>query len=153
MILCSSCFHVWPSNAKYCGHCRKSFGSRLCPHGHKSPAVAKVCVECASGKLSTPTAYLSLRPISCGCLIVLFLIAGKWIFKSAGVLAFHAFFGPINFLFQFLIFLGVIHLILGKRANGLFTVYKIFFQLVGAIFRAFSSTPTQGKKPLMERQR
>lgn len=55
MIICRSCFTVWPDEALYCGQCKRSFGGRRCPKGHLSPPSVTACVQCASTELSGST--------------------------------------------------------------------------------------------------
>lgn len=63
MILCLHCRRLWPNQAQICGLCRRSFGGRLCPHGHLSPALSRYCSTCGNKKLLQPAKYLKL-----GCL-------------------------------------------------------------------------------------
>jgi len=60
---CLRCNHASPVGSVFCGRCGRSFGCRVCPSGHRSPAAAKWCVVCGKpGKdLSDATRFASGR--------------------------------------------------------------------------------------------
>lgn len=78
MRLCLSCYRLWPRSALFCGACGRSFGGRLCPSRHLSPANAHVCVQCGKDEMSEPTAglYLGWLPTLLSGLCL--LLAWKW---------------------------------------------------------------------------
>lgn len=77
---CRDCHRFWPSGAMICGTCRRSFGGRLCPKNHLSPATATCCITCGSRKLLQPARQLSMAgPLSMfawiiGLLLLKFLL-------------------------------------------------------------------------------
>ncbi len=60
MCLCLSCRFVSPADSLRCGRCRRSFGGRLCPRHHLSPAGSQFCVQCGKQELTDATLSLSL---------------------------------------------------------------------------------------------
>lgn len=78
MIFCRSCKRVSPHKSRFCGHCAKSFGGRLCPKGHKNPVFANCCTECASTELSTSTNFVSVRPLTFVFSTLVVLTVLKW---------------------------------------------------------------------------
>lgn len=64
VILCLTCYSLWPSVSLYCGRCRCSFDVRLCDAKHRSPRSARTCIHCGSQKLSRPTKCIHLGWIS-----------------------------------------------------------------------------------------
>lgn len=54
---CNTCRSYSPAQAEFCVTCGSSFGSRLCPKGHKNPISASYCSTCGSSKLSRPHAH------------------------------------------------------------------------------------------------
>lgn len=81
MIYCRDCRRLWPSGSTICGTCRRSFGGRLCPKNHLSPAAATCCTTCGNLKLLRParqisfTPFLSLAACIVGLVILKFLVA------------------------------------------------------------------------------
>ena len=79
-MFCLHCRRLWPSEARFCGHCGRSFGGRYCQKGHRSPPSAHRCVLCGDVRLTLHTAYVSLGWLYCGlssgCLMLLVLILG-----------------------------------------------------------------------------
>ncbi len=62
-MLCLRDLHVSPIDSVYCGWCGGSFGGRRCEQGHLTPSpAARCCTACGSGKLSSCTPALRLRP-------------------------------------------------------------------------------------------
>ena len=61
MILCLSCKRLWPNGTTWCGHCRRTLGTRYCPEGHPSPISAAACTVCGSTKLTPATQAINFR--------------------------------------------------------------------------------------------
>jgi hypothetical protein len=79
MIHCLSCHRSWPDSALFCGHCKRSFGGRRCPHGHLSPRFATFCTTCGSKELSLATSSFSTQSVSRVVAWVIVLVLLKWI--------------------------------------------------------------------------
>ncbi len=75
MRLCLSCRFVSPADSLLCGRCGRSFGGRLCPRHHLSPAGSRFCVQCGKQELTESTLFLSLgwlsRLIAWGAVLLL----------------------------------------------------------------------------------
>jgi hypothetical protein len=82
--LCLPCRRVWPSAARFCGRCGRSFGFRLCPKGHASPSVSSACLECGSKELSKTVSYVSLRPMTLAISMVVLLVVARVVATNFG---------------------------------------------------------------------
>jgi len=84
MKYCRDCRRLWPTEALFCGSCRRSFGGRRCNAGHLSPATASCCTTCGSRKLSLAARHtdlaLPVRAVACvvGLLLLKFIFANLW---------------------------------------------------------------------------
>lgn len=140
MILCLSCYRLWPAGSQYCGHCRKSLGRRRCPHGHASPLAARACTTCGSPKLSPGASCLSLGWLP--KLLAWGLAGGAAVGALGGI--FHA--TPVGAaersagallgaLASLGIFLALAHLVLGDKAKALRPVYKALWKVLAGLLK------------------
>lgn len=83
MRLCLSCRFVSPTGALRCGRCGRSFGGRLCPRHHLSPAGSQFCVECGRQDLTEAALFLPLGWVSR-------LVAWSLVLLAVSLLAHHA---------------------------------------------------------------
>ncbi len=60
MILCLGCKRISPEGSKYCGHCSRSLGCRICVGGHTNRMSVDCCTTCGSSQLSLPARVLHL---------------------------------------------------------------------------------------------
>lgn len=64
MIRCGTCGRLWPKGTTWCGNCRKTLGTSICPEGHQNPVDVSCCTACGSQKLTPATPVQSLRPLT-----------------------------------------------------------------------------------------
>src|ERR1700722_4390034 len=74
-MFCLTCYRLWPSQSVHCGNCGRTFRSRICSNGHKSPMSAQCCTTCGDDDLTQPTAAVQIGCLSGALSIGILLLA------------------------------------------------------------------------------